>query len=70
MDDFFACQAYITISYQRRVNILFNPIKDAQKAKSLLKDKVTLLQKHDNHLFEKKFRAHLTEKEKSKKKTL
>ena len=70
MDEFFACQASIAISYQLRDNIFFNLNKDARKAEFLLKDKVTLLQKHDSYLFERKFRAHLTETEKSKKKTL
>lgn len=64
VDDFFILvektimllgQASNVISYQRRFSILFNLIKNARKAKSFLKDKATLIQKHDGNLFGKKF---------------
>ena len=54
-------QASNVVLYERRFSILFNLIKDARKAKFLLKDKATLLQKHDRNLFGKKFRAQMIE---------
>ena len=63
-------QAFSAISYQIRFTILFNLIKFARKAKPLLKVKATLLQKHNGNLFGKKFRTHIIEREKSKKKTM
>ena len=61
-------QASNAISYQRRFSISLNLIKDAQKAKSILKDKATLFQKHDGNLFEKKFYTHIIEIESQRKK--
>ena len=43
-------QASNVVSYQRQFSILFNLIKDARKANSLLKGKATSLQKHDGNL--------------------
>ena len=45
-------------------------IKDSKKAKTILKEKVDLLQKGDQNLFGKKFRSHIVETECSKKRTL
>ena len=53
--------------YTRRLQILKTSIKDPKKAKSILKD---LLQKDDQNLLGKKFRLHVVETERSKKRTL
>ena len=63
-------QASNVVSYQRQFSILFNLIKDARKANSLLKGKATSLQKHDGNLLWKKFRAYMIETETSKKKPM
>ena len=45
-------------------------MKDPRKAKTLLKEKTALLQEDEGHLFGKKFRSHIIETERSKKKSL
>ena len=52
------------------MQILKTLIKDTQKAKNILKEKADLLQKGDQNLFGKKFRSHVVETERSKKRTL
>ena len=44
-------QASNGLSYLRRFNILQNLMKDSRKVKTLLREKFTLLQKHDENLF-------------------
>ena len=63
-------QASLSISYTRRLNILKTLLKDPRKAKTLLKEKTALLQEDEGHLFGKKFRSHIIETERSKKKSL
>ena len=63
-------QASNGLSYLRRFNILQKLMKDSRKVKTLLREKSTLLQKHDENLFGKKFRSHIVETEKSRKRTL
>ena len=55
------------MTYQRRLAILSNLLKESQKAKPVLKEKVPLLRDSDTYL-EKKFRTHIEDVEKSKKK--
>ena len=45
-------------------------MKDLRKAKTLLKEKTALLEEDEDHLFGKKFRLHIIEIERSKKKSL
>ena len=61
-------QTSLSISYKRRVNILKTLLKDPRKAKTLLKDK-NLLDQDESHLFRKKFRLHIIEIGRSKKKS-
>ena len=63
-------QASLSISYARRLNILKTLLKDPRKAKALLNEKTALLQVDEGHLFGKKFRSHIIEIERSKKKSL
>ena len=63
-------QASLSVSYARRLNILKTLLKDPRKAKTLLKEKTALLQEDEGHLFGKKFRSHIIETERSKKKSL
>ena len=63
-------QASTSVSYNRRLNVLRGLYKDPRKAKSLLKDKASLLNDEDESLFGKKFRAHIVETEKSRKQTI
>ena len=63
-------QVSLSVSYARRLNILKRLLKDPCKAKTLLKEKTTLLQEDEGHLFGKKFRSHIIEIERSKKKSL
>ena len=45
-------------------------LKDPRKAKTLLKENTALLQEDEGHLFGKKFRLHIIEIKRSKKKSL
>ena len=63
-------QASNSILYGRRLQILKTLIKNPKKAKHILKEKTDLLQKGDQNLFGKKFRSHVVETERSKKRTL
>ena len=63
-------QASNSILYSRRLQILKTLIKDPKKAKNILNEKADLLQKGNQHLFGKKFRSHVVETERSKKRTL
>ena len=45
-------------------------LKGSRKAKTLLKEKTALLPEDEGHLFGKKFRSHIIETERSKKKSL
>ena len=56
--------------YSRCLQMLKTLIKDPKKAKNILKEKADLLQKGDQNLFGKKFRSHVVETERSKKRTL
>ena len=63
-------QAWNSILYSRRLQILKSLIKDPKKAKNILKQKADLLQNSDQNLFGQKFRSHVVETERSKKRTL
>ena len=63
-------QASLSITYACPLNILKTLLKDSRKAKTLLKEKTALLQEDEGHLFGKKFRSHIIEIERSKKKSL
>ena len=63
-------QASLSISYARHLNILKTLVKGPRKAKILLTEKTVLLQEDEGYLFGKKFRSHITEIERSKKKSL
>ena len=63
-------QASLSVSYARRLNISKILLKNLCKAKTLLKEKTALLQNDEGHLLGKKFRSHITEIERSKKKSL
>ena len=45
-------------------------MNDTCKAKTLLKEKIALLQESEGHLFGKKFRSHVIEIERSKRQSL
>ena len=51
------------------MNILWSVMNSQYQVKSMLKKKVSLLQKHDEYLFWNKFRNHTTDTIKSKKQT-
>ena len=63
-------QASSSILYSQRLQILKTLTKDPKKAKNILKEKADLLKKGDQNLFGKKFRSHVVETERSKKRTL
>ena len=63
-------QAWNSILYSRRLQILKSLIKDPKKAKNILKQKADFLQNGDQNLFGQKFRSHVVETERSKKRTL
>ena len=63
-------QALNLILYSRRLQILKTLIKDPKKAKNILKEKADLLQKENQNLFDKKFRSHVVETERSKKRIM
>ena len=60
-------QASLLILYACCLNFLKTLLKDTRKAKTLLKEKATLLQQNEGHLFGKNFRSHIIEIERSKK---
>ena len=55
------------ITYHRRLNVLGSVMNSQYQVKSMLKEKASLLQKHDEYLFGKKFRNHNADTIKSKK---
>ena len=57
------------ITYHRRLNVLGSAMTSQYQVKSMLKEKASLLQKHDEYLFGKKFRYHIADTIKSKKQT-
>ena len=57
------------ITYHRRLNVLGSVMTSQYQVKSILKEKASLLQKHDEYLFGKKFRNHIADTIKSKKQT-
>ena len=59
-----------SILYSQLLQILKTLIKNPKKAKSILKEKVDLLQIGDQSLFGKKFRLHVAETERFEKRTL
>ena len=62
-------QSRNAVTYHRRLNVLRSVINSQYQGKSMLKEKASLLEKHDKHLFEKKFRNHIADTIKSKKQT-
>ena len=62
-------QSRNAITYHRRLNMLARVMNSQHEVKSMLKEKASLLQKHDKHLFTKKFRNHIADTIKSKKQT-
>ena len=63
-------QAFLSVSYTRRLNILKMIMKYPRKAKAMLKENENILNEIENHLFGKKFRSHMIEIKKSRKKSL
>ena len=63
-------QASLSVSYACHLNILKTLLKNHRKAKTLLKEKTASLQEDEGHLFGEKFRSHIIEIERSKKKPL
>ena len=55
--------------YHRRLNVLGSVMNSQYQVKSMLKEKASLLQKHDEYLFRKKLRNHIADTIKSKKQT-
>ena len=49
-------QSSNAFTYHRRLNVLGNVINSQYQVKSMLKEKASLLQKHDEYLFGRKFR--------------
>ena len=62
-------QSSNAITYHRRLNVLGSVMNSQYQVKSMLKGKTSLLQKHDEYLFGKKFRNHIADSIKSKKQT-
>ena len=62
-------QSSNAITYHRRLTVLGSVMNSQYQVKSMLKEKGSLQQKHDEFLFEKKFRNHITDTVKSKKQT-
>ena len=62
-------QSVNSMTYHRRYNILLNIMNSPSDVKTMLREKATLLEKHDKDLFGKKFRNHITETVKSRNKT-
>ena len=59
-------QSSNAITYHRRLNVLGSVMNSKYQVKSMLKEKASLLQKHDEYLFGKKFRNHIADTIKSK----
>ena len=62
-------QSSNAITYHRRLNVLGSVMNSRYQVKSVLKEKASLLQKHDEYLFGKKFRNHIADTIKTKKQT-
>ena len=62
-------QSSNVITYHKRLNVLGSVMNSQNQLKSTLKEKTSLLQKHDEYLFGKKFRNHIADTIKSKKQT-
>ena len=62
-------QSSNAITYHWRLNVLESVVNSQYQVKSMLKEKASLLQKHDEHLFGKKFRNHIADTIKAKKQT-
>ena len=62
-------QSSNAITYHRRLNVLRSVMNSQYQVKLMLKEKVSLLQKHDEYLFGKKLRNHIADTIKSKKQT-
>ena len=62
-------QSSNAITYHRRLNVLGSVMNSQYQVKSMLKEKASYLQKHDEYLFGKKFRNHIADTIKSKKQT-
>ena len=62
-------QSSNAITYHRRFNVLGSVMNSEYKVKSMLKEKASLLQRHDEYLFGKTFRNHIADTIKSKKQT-
>ena len=62
-------QSSNAITYHRRLNVLGTVMNFQYQVKSMLKENASLLQKHDEYLFGKKFRNHIADTIKSKKQT-
>ena len=61
-------QASLSVSYTRRPNILKMITKDPIRVKAMLRENKNILKESETHLFGKKFRSHMLEIEKSRKK--
>ena len=60
-----------TITYEKRKNVLLGFTGTfSSRVASMLKEKAVFLQKHDQVIFEKDFRDHLTESLKAKKQSV
>ena len=62
-------QSSNAITYHRRLNVLGSVMNSQYQVKSILKEKASLLQIHDEYLFGKTFRNHIADTIKSKKQT-
>ena len=62
-------QASLSVSYTRRPNILKMIMKDPRRVKAILRENENILKESETHLFGKKFRSHMIEIEKSRKKS-
>ena len=63
-------QVSLSLSYTRPLNILKMITNDLRKAEAVLKKNENILKESETHLFGKKFRSHIMEIEKSRKKSL
>ena len=62
-------QSSNAITHHRRLIVLGSVANSQYQVRSVLKEKASLLQKHDEYLFGKKFRNHVADTIKSKKQT-
>ena len=62
-------QSSNAITYNRILNVLGCIMNSQYQVKTMLKEKVALVQKHDSELFGKKFRNHLADTIRSKRET-